>query len=254
MQVSTEKINLIKIPTVPPIDLNKVDIKNETEKYVDDFGQLQNILYAQQKFSLLIILQGMDASGKDGVIKKVFTGINPMGCKVKSFKKPTDEEMAHDFLWRIHANVPQKGMIQIFNRSHYEDVVIQRVHNWIDMETVIKRYDHINSFEKLLSDNETLILKFYLHISKEEQSGRLNERLSNPEKMWKSNPNDFEESKKWDDYMQAYEDAINNCSPEIPWTIVPSDKNWYKEYIVSKTIVDSLKKIKLEYPAGKTAG
>jgi len=193
----------------------------------------------------------MDASGKDGAIKEVFAGMNPMGCRVVGFKKPDEEEMKHDFLWRIHQHAPEKGMIQIFNRSQYEDVVIQKVHRWVDNETIVRRYQHINNFERLLQENDTIVLKFYLHISIEEQQERLAERLSDPRKMWKYNSKDLEESKRWDEYMAAYEAALENCSPEIAWVIVPSNKNWYKEFVIASEIVSALKNLKLEYPPAK---
>ncbi len=242
------KIELSKIATTPTAKFKKDDLKSKTKKYIDQLSELQNLLFAQSKYSLLIILQGMDASGKDGVIKEVFSGTNPMGCRVKGFKRPTEEEMSHDFLWRIHANMPAKGMIEIFNRSHYEDVVIQRVHKWVDMPTIKSRFQDINAFEKLVQENNTIILKFYLHVSQEEQLERLKERLSDPRKMWKYNVNDIQESKLWPDYMEAYQDAFNACGPALPWIIVPSDKNWYKEYIIAKTIVDTLTALKMEYP------
>ena len=243
------KINLRNLSTLPPAGTGKDKIKKKTEEYIEELKELQNILFAQSRSSLLIVLQGMDASGKDGAIKKVFSGVNPMGCQVYAFKKPTDEEMKHDFLWRVHRQIPAKGMIGIFNRSHYEDVLIQRVHSWVDMNTIKRRYEHINAFEKLIAGNGTAILKFYLHISPEEQKKRLTERLSDPSKMWKYNPGDLEESKLWDQYMAAYQDAINVCSPGFPWTIVPADKNWYKEYLIARTIVETLQKMHLEYPS-----
>lgn len=242
-------IKLSAINTVPPQSLDKDDYEAQTKKYIDQLGELQNVMFAQSKFSVLVVLQGMDASGKDGVIKEVFSGVNPMGCRVKGFKKPTEEEMKHDFLWRVHKEVPEKGMIQIFNRSHYEDVVIQRVHKWVDMATIKKRYASINAFEDLLQQNNTIVLKFYLHVSHEEQKERLEERLKDPKKMWKYNPGDLEESKLWDQYMEAYQDAFTACGPEIPWHIIPADKNWYKEYLIAKTIVEALEKLDLRYPS-----
>ncbi|MFN0276670.1 MAG: polyphosphate kinase, partial [Chitinophagales bacterium] len=168
-----EKIDIHSISTLPPKNFDKEQTEKKTKVLLKELGKLQNVLYAQGKHSLLIIMQGMDASGKDGAIREVFSGINPMGCKVQSFKKPTEEEMKHEFLWRIHKHVPEKGMIQIFNRSHYEDVLIQRVHAWVDMPTIKKRYEHINAFENLLMENATVILKFYMHISQKEQISRL---------------------------------------------------------------------------------
>ncbi len=242
-------INLNNELVAPPASIDKQEIKEKNKALIEELKSLQNVLYAQGKNSLLIVLQGMDASGKDGAIKKVFRGVNPMGCRVTSFKKPTEEEMAHDFLWRIHKNVPAKGMIQIFNRSHYEDVVIQKIHKWVDEDTIKRRYDHINAFEKLLQENNTVILKFFLHISQQQQHERLQERMTDPEKMWKHNDNDMNESSLWNNYMKAYEEAFNKCSPEIPWTIVPSEKNWYKQFIISNKIVSELKQLSMQYPS-----
>ncbi|MCZ2356814.1 MAG: polyphosphate kinase [Bacteroidia bacterium] len=240
--------SLEKIETKAPKDLNKAETKAETTKLAQELGELQAVLYAMQKHSLLIVLQGLDASGKDGAVKEVFAGINPMGCLVTPFKKPTEEELSHDFLWRVHKHTPARGMIQIFNRSHYEDVLITRVHGWIDNETTKKRFQYINSFEELLQERDTHILKFYLHISHEEQAQRFEERLVNPEKRWKYRPEDLLESKHWDKYRECYEEIFEKCSPEIPWHIVPSDQNWYKEYYIAKTIVEKLRSLKLEYP------
>lgn len=242
------QININEIATLPPKSLDKDDYENDTKTLIDALTELQNVLFAQQKYSLLVILQGMDASGKDGVIKEVFSGVNPMGCRVQGFKKPTEEEMRHEFLWRIHKHMPEKGMIQILNRSHYEDVVIQKVHGWVDDATIQRRYQHINAFERLIQENNTVILKFYLHVSQKEQHERLQERLSDRRKMWKYNANDLEESKRWPEYMDAYNAAFNICSPEIPWNIIPADKNWYKEYLIAKKIVDTLKALDLQYP------
>ena len=246
------KYNLSEISTRAPENSNKKEIKIETKRLIKRLGELQNLLYAENKHSLLIVLQAMDAAGKDGVIREVFSSVNPMGCKVKPFKKPTEEEFAHDFLWRIHSESPQKGMIQIYNRSHYEDVLIQRVKKWIDHDRVLQRFKYINFFEDLLiKENNTQIIKFYLHISQEEQHERLEERKTIPHKKWKHNPNDMEESKLWEEYMNAYQDCFEYCSPEVPWTIVPSDQNWYKEYIVAKTITDKLESLNMNYPGIK---
>jgi len=239
---------LSKISTRAPKESDKEKIKIETLSILKELQELQSVLFAENKWSVLIVLQGLDASGKDGAVKNVFSGVNPMGCRVEAFKKPTEEESAHDFLWRIHRHAPRKGMIQIFNRSHYEDVLVPRVHKWIDMKAVKKRYDYINSFEQLLQDSGTLIFKFYMHISQEEQHERFAERLSLPEKNWKYQAADLKESELWDDYMKAFEDIFENCSSEIPWTIVPSDQNWYRNYIIAKTIVERLKKLDMKYP------
>jgi PPK2 family polyphosphate:nucleotide phosphotransferase len=239
---------LLEISTKAPKDLEKKATKEETLKLLDELNELQNLLYAEGKHSVLVILQGMDASGKDGVIRKVFGNLNPQGVQVVSFKAPTEEELAHDFLWRIHSHTPAKGMIQIFNRSHYEDVLITRVHKWCDDVTAESRFDAINNFEELLLlHNSTQVLKFYLHISQDEQKERLKERIEDPTKEWKYNPKDKEEAKLWDQYMEMYEDVFVNCSA-LPWVIVPADQNWYKEYLITKTMVDTLKALDMQYP------
>lgn len=237
---------LASIPTLRK-KLDKAKIKAKTEKIREAIGEHQKILYAQSKFSLLIILQGLDAAGKDGVISHVFKGLNPLGCNVKAFKTPTDEEAAHDFLWRVHPHVPARGMISIFNRSHYEDVLVPSVLGQIDSETAKKRMKDINNFELLLKNGDTVVLKFYLHISREEQLIRLKERRVNPLKFWKHNDGDWDTRKKWDDYCAVYETIFAECN-EPEWIIVPSDQHWYKEYIVAKNVLDALKKLPLEYP------
>lgn len=242
------KINLSAIDTRAPKKHNKDNTKKDLLKLKISLEELQNLLFAENKHSLLIIIQGMDASGKDGAVKNVFESVNPMGCRVIAFKKPSETEMKHDFLWRIHSNVPEKGMIHIFNRSHYEDVLIQRVHKWIDMKTVKQRFEHINNFEKLMQENGTTILKFYLHVSKEEQMERLQERLHDPEKMWKHNDNDVKERAYWKDYMNAYEDVFEHCSKYADWNIIPADQNWYKEFVIAKKVVETLKSFKMSFP------
>jgi PPK2 family polyphosphate:nucleotide phosphotransferase len=239
---------LKEISTKPPKEFDKKDIKKEIDDLLKKLDELQNLLYAGSKHSVLVIIQGMDASGKDGAINNVFGQLNPQGVLVESFKTPTDEEKSHDFLWRIHAHAPALGKIQVFNRSHYEDVLITRVHGWCDDETALKRFEAINDFEKLLSiHNNTLIFKFYLHVSREEQEERLKERIEIRRKQWKYNPKDFSEAGLWDKYMQMYEDVFENCNA-IPWTIIPSDKNWYKEYLIAKNLVDALEKLDMKYP------
>jgi PPK2 family polyphosphate:nucleotide phosphotransferase len=242
---------LKEIDTKPSKDFDKKKIKEQTAGLIKRLDELQNLLYAENKHAVLVIIQGMDASGKDGVIANVFGKLNPQGVRVQSFKTPTEEEKSHDFLWRIHANTPATGMIQIFNRSQYEDVLITRVHGWCDDATAVKRFDAINHFEELLTQhNNTVIFKFYLHISQEEQQERLHERIEEPTKHWKYNEKDFEEAKLWDKYMLMYEDVIENCSV-IPWTIVPADKNWYKEWLVAKTVVEGLEALEMSYPTIK---
>ncbi|MEO6187846.1 MAG: PPK2 family polyphosphate kinase [Ginsengibacter sp.] len=244
-------INLGEINTRAPKEIDKKETKEKTLKILAELDELQNLLFAENKHSILVVLQGMDASGKDGTIRNVFTSMNPQGVSVKSFKAPTPEELSHDFLWRVHKSVPAKGMIQIFNRSHYEDILITRVHNWCDDKTAKKRMQAINDWEQLIEiHNNTTILKFYLHISPESQKQDLEERMKDPAKMWKYNENDFEEAKLWDSYMKMYEDCFRNCSI-IPWTIVPSDQNWYKEYVIASTLRDRLKEFNMQYPGLK---
>jgi PPK2 family polyphosphate:nucleotide phosphotransferase len=245
---------LDKISTKAPKELDKKKTKEETEKLIRKFSDLQQLLYAESRHSLLVVFQGMDASGKDGAIKNVFSLINPQGVLVTSFKAPTEEEKKHDFLWRIHPHCPARGMIAVFNRSHYEDVLITRVHGWCDDKTAKERFIAINDFEDLISrHNETSILKFYLHISKEEQQERFNDRLNDPTKHWKYNINDTQEADQWNKYMNVYEDVFEHCN-KIPWTIVPADQNWYKEYLIASTIVDHLKELKMKYPGLESNG
>jgi len=245
------KIKLADISTRAPKDFDKQDTKEKIVTLTEELNTLQNLLYAESKHSVLIVIQGMDASGKDGIIRNVFGKLNPQGVTVQSFKAPTAEELSHDFLWRIHRHAPAKGMIQLFNRSHYEDILITRVHKWCDDETARKRMKAINNFEKLLAEhNNTVILKFYLHISPEEQQERLQERIKDPAKQWKYNENDFAEAKLWNEYMDAYEDCFENCG-DIPWTIVPSDQNWYKEYVIAKQLRNSLVDLKMQFPGLK---
>ncbi|MGZ5286565.1 MAG: PPK2 family polyphosphate kinase [Flavisolibacter sp.] len=239
---------LKEISTRAPGELDKKEIKQRTVELLEELKELQNVLYAESKHAILIILQGKDASGKDGAIREVFSGCNPQGVSVVSFKVPTEEELSHDFLWRIHRHTPAKGQIQIFNRSHYEDVLVTRVHGWCDDTTAEKRFVAINAFESLLLlHNNTTILKFYLHISREEQEERLQERIENEEKKWKYNKKDKEEAQLWDRYREMYEDVFEHCNV-VPWTIVPADQNWYKEYLIAKTLVDSMKALNMKYP------
>jgi PPK2 family polyphosphate:nucleotide phosphotransferase len=245
------KIKLSQVETRAPKELNKQETKEQTLAILEELDELQNLLFAEGKHSVLVVIQGIDGSGKDGVIRNVLGNMNPQGVSVKSFKAPTAEEASHDFLWRIHQHAPQKGMIQVFNRSHYEDILVTRVHKWCDDKTAQKRMKAINDFEELLQEhNSTHILKFYLHVSAEEQHERLSERLKDPTKMWKYNEKDFEEAKLWDVYMQMYEDCFDNCN-NPGWTIVPSDQNWYKEYIIAKALRDLLKGLNMQYPGLK---
>ncbi len=243
------KIILNELSTRAPEDLDKDEIEKITDDYVDQLKDLQAMLYAEGKHSILIVLQGMDTSGKDGVVKKVLKSVNPHGMKLHSFKKPTEEEMAHDFLWRVHKHTPAKGMIQVFNRSHYEDVLITRVKGWVDDDLAHRRFAIINSFEELLEERGTKILKFYLHISEEKQRERFRERLEIPRKNWKYNEGDLLEAKSWPAYRQVYQDVFEHCSPEgRPWMMVPSDQKWYKEYLIAKKLVETLESLNMSYP------
>ena len=240
-------LKLSAIPTGAPKGLKKADLKDETAALVERLGELQHTLYAEGKHSVLVVLQGMDGSGKDGAVRNVFRDCTIAGLDLVSFKKPTEAEFAQDFLWRVHRWAPQKGMVTIFNRSHYEDILIQRVHKWISQERVEKRMAAINAFEDLLQfDNNTLVLKFYMHISKEEQEVQLQERLDDPAKFWKHNDGDWEERKLWDEYMAAYEWAIHHST--TPWHICPVDNRWYRDHFIAKTMVEALEKLEMKLP------
>jgi PPK2 family polyphosphate:nucleotide phosphotransferase len=219
------------------------------KRYRKQLRKLQDRFYAWDKKAMLVVLQGMDTAGKDGTIKHVMRGVNPQGVTVTSFKVPSSEELAHDFLWRIHKAVPRRGMIGIFNRSHYEDVLVVRVHNLVPPEVWSRRYEQINAFEKHLAENDVVILKFFLHISKEEQARRLQARLDNPDKRWKFNKGDLKERARWDDYIAAYTDALTRCSTEYaPWYIIPSDVKWYRNYLVGQIITETLEDLDPQYP------
>lgn len=239
--------NLYDISTDAPDRISKSSANKQIKKLQLKLFELQNLFYAEKKHALLIILQGMDTSGKDGTIRHVFSFINPQGCRVKSYKTPTEEEKLHDFLWRIYPNLPEKGMIQIFNRSHYEDILFPVVHELIGKKEIEERHKIINAFEKHLQHNRTIILKFYLHISEKVQTTRIKERLSDPEKKWKYNANDITEAKKWDTYMKAYQKVLDGCRKYNPWIIVPSDQEWYRNYVVATTIVETLENLKMKY-------
>jgi len=228
---------------------DKADAKKELKKLRAKLIDLQQLLYSENKHKVLIILQAMDSGGKDGTIRSIFKGVNPQGVSVESFKVPTPVELGHDYLWRIHAKSPQTGEIVIFNRSHYEDVLVVRVHSLVPKKVWEKRYEHIVQFEKLLTDEGTTILKFFLNISKAEQKNRFIERIEIPEKQWKFNPRDIEERKLCGDYMRAYEEVFSRTStPYAPWYIIPADQNWYRDLAIAEIIVDTLQKLKMNYP------
>lgn len=243
----------IKLADIDPNDTqhyrDKEEVKGELDRQRERIQDLQERLYAEHKQSLLIVLQAMDTGGKDGTISHVFEGVNPQGCRVWSFKVPTEEELAHDFLWRYHDKTPPRGMITIFNRSHYEDVLIVRVKNLVSEKVWQKRYSQINEFERILALNNTTIIKFFLYISRDEQKRRLESRLEDPTKHWKFSSIDVKERAYWDDYMAAYEDAVTKCSTDYaPWYIVPANKKWYRNLVVARTIADALEAMDPQYP------
>ncbi len=222
--------------------LKRGEADKRSEKLLAEMNELQELAYAAQQTPVLIVLQGMDGSGKDGTIRHVMTGMNPQSCRVASFKVPTPIEAAHDFLWRIHSETPARGTIAIFNRSHYEDVLVVRVHNLVPEQVWHERYNRINQFESLLADADTVILKFFLNISKDEQKKRLEEREKDPTKSWKLSPQDWKERELWDDYMAAYEDVLNRCSvPHAPWYVVPANHKWFRNLVIAETIVETLR-------------
>jgi PPK2 family polyphosphate:nucleotide phosphotransferase len=230
----------------------KKDVSDELKRQRDRISDLQARLYGEQQRSLLIVLQAMDTGGKDGTIKGVFQGVNPQGCQVWSFKAPSNEESAHDFLWRYHQKTPPRGMIHIFNRSHYEDVLIVRVKDLVPGSVWKPRYEAINQFEHALTLAGVTVLKFYLHISKEEQKRRLESRLADPDKRWKFSTNDIKERAYWDDYQAAFEDAINQCTTaHSPWYVIPANKKWYRNLVVARTIADTLEAMNPKYPAAE---
>lgn len=236
------KINLTSIPTDDTAGItDKESAREALGEIRNEIFDLQERLYTESRQSLLLVLQAMDTAGKDSTIRKVASGINPQGCRVHSFKVPSEEELARDFLWRVHAKVPPKGHIAVFNRSHYEDVLVVRVKGLAPPGLIEKRYDHINGFERLLADHGTRIIKVMLHISKSYQLERLRRRLVRPDKQWKFNPGDLKERARWDDYMEAYETALGRCSTDhAPWYVVPAEKRWYRNLVVGLLIRNAL--------------
>ena len=247
---STDSIDLSdKSASVDEPPKTGKELDKATGKHVKRISDAQRVFYADGRYALLIVLQGRDASGKDGTIRKVFTAVNPQGCTVASFKVPTDLEQHHDFLWRVHAQVPARGMIGIFNRSHYEDVIVPRVKGTLGKKECAERYDQINDFEKMLAENGTIILKFFLHISRDEQKKRLTERLTDETKNWKFRKGDLDDREKWDEFTKAYEAALSHTSKKhAPWYIVPADDNDIRDWLVARTIADALEELDLEYP------
>ncbi len=234
-------------PTTAPGD--KAKTHEATAKLAFRIGELQELLYAENRHKVLIVLQGMDTAGKDSTIRKVLREVSPQGVRVVSFRKPSERELAHDYLWRVHAHVPARGELVVFNRSHYEDVLVVRVHSLVPKSVWKKRYEQINAFERMLADEGTTILKFFLHLSPDEQRERLQARLDDPTKRWKFQHGDLEERKLWDDYQRAYEDVLETTSTKwAPWQIVPADRKSMRDFIVAGAVVKALERLKMKYP------
>jgi PPK2 family polyphosphate:nucleotide phosphotransferase len=244
----------VDLNAIDPADLRlagggKAATKKKSTALQERLGELQELLFAGRERKILIVLQGMDTSGKDGAIRHLMGGFNPLGARVAAFGKPTTEELDHDYLWRVHRQVPAKGEVVVFNRSHYEDVLIVRVHDLVPKSVWQKRYQQIVDFEKLLDESGTVVLKFFLHISREEQRARLQARIDDPTKRWKFQYGDLEERKYWDDYQRAYEDALSKTSTQrAPWYVVPADHKWYRDYIIASVVTEALEKLCLKYP------
>jgi PPK2 family polyphosphate:nucleotide phosphotransferase len=215
------------------------------ELLANELGELQELMYAAQQHGLLAVMQGLDTAGKDGAIRNVFKDVDPQGCRVTPFKVPTPVELAHDFLWRVHQHTPERGMIAVFNRSHYEAVLVERVHDLVPEKVWSRRYDHINAFERVVADNNTVVAKFYLHVSKDEQEERLINREHDVEKAWKLSATDWMERRAWNKYMQAYEDALSKCStPHAPWYVIPANHKWFRNLAITETLVELLRPLK----------
>ncbi len=228
--------------------LSQEEGKTKLAELLKQLADWQGRLYAENKQALLIVLQARDAAGKDGTVKMVIGAFNPNGVQISNFKVPTEEELAHDFLWRVHAKAPRKGLIGVFNRSHYEDVLVTRVHNIIDTKTAQQRLKDILQFEELLTSSGTKILKFYLHISREEQKVRLQERLDDPTKNWKFNVGDLKEREKWDEYTDVYEDALSLSTKDAPWYVIPADRKWFRDLLISQIVLETLQTMNSQYP------
>jgi PPK2 family polyphosphate:nucleotide phosphotransferase len=238
-----EKVRLDDVPTEPPGGVTKTSARKRLEALGDELFELQDAMWGAKVNSVMVVLQGRDSAGKDGAIKHVAGYLNPRGVSVVSFGVPSDEERAHDFLWRVHRHAPRLGEFAIFNRSHYEDVLVVRVHDLAPRQLWKERYDHIADFEELLAEHGTIVLKYFLHISKKEQKKRLLERESDPRAAWKLNANDWKEREYWDDYTEAYEDAISKtAAPHAPWTVVPADAKWYRNLVIAESVVEALRR------------
>lgn len=254
----------MKQPVVPPTgervklgdydagftsDMKKSDGEEVIEGLRTRLNALQDLLYADKRYALLVILQAIDTGGKDGTIKSVFREVGPLGCSVASFGVPTDLELRHDYLWRYHLRAPERGQVTIFNRSYYESVLVERVHEIVDEDTWKRRYDELNAFEEYLSKQQTVVMKFYLHISKDEQRERLQSRVDDAKKRWKFKSGDLAERKRWDDYQDAFADMLSNCNTKTaPWHVVPADHKWYRDVVVARALVERLEGLDLRYP------
>ncbi|MEO9254881.1 MAG: PPK2 family polyphosphate kinase [Tepidiformaceae bacterium] len=229
--------------------MKKSDCEEGIEGLRTRLNELQDLLYADKRYALLVVLQAIDTGGKDGTIKSVFREVGPLGCSVASFGVPTDLELRHDYLWRYHLRTPERGQVVIFNRSYYESVLVERVHEIVDKETWTRRYDELNAFEEYLANQQTIVMKFYLHISKDEQQERLQSRVDDPNKRWKFHTADLAERKRWDDYQEAFADMLSNCNTEqAPWHVVPADHKWYRDVVVAKALIERLEGLDLRYP------
>ncbi|MFK7738675.1 MAG: polyphosphate kinase 2 family protein [Planctomycetota bacterium] len=253
-----------RVPSRKPLDLksfdpqatlgfdgDKDDAKKQTKQLNKRLEELQEALYAEGRHRLLVVLQAMDAGGKDGTIRSVFDGVNPQGVKVACFKKPTEKELGHDYLWRVHPHAPACGEIAIFNRSHYEEVLVVRVHDLVPETRWRRRYEHIRAFEQMLHDEGTTVIKLFLHISKDEQRERLQERIDNPHKRWKWSSKDLDERAHWDSYQEAFAEALAETSTDAaPWYVIPANRNWYRNLVVSEILVDTLESMDIRLPEG----
>ena len=245
-----QRINLDEIDAdFKPKGMDRDEAEDRFRDLTDELRDLQHVMYAEDRRSLLVVLQGRDAAGKDGTIRHVFGPMNPQGTRVTSFKVPSKEELAHDFLWRCHKAVPKRGTVGIFNRSHYEDVLVVRVHDLVPQEVWSKRYDHINAFERLLADKGTTILKFYLHIDRDEQLERFKKRIDNPKKNWKISDADYTERPHWDAYTEAFEDALSKCSTDVaPWFVIPANRKWARNLVIGDIVAETMRDLNMKFP------
>ena len=243
-----KRVRLSDWKTDDDAGLTKEEGQAKTAELAEELAEWQERLYAEGKQSLLLVLQARDAAGKDGAVKKVIGAFNPAGVQIANFKQPSAEELSHDFLWRVHQKAPAKGYVGVFNRSHYEDVLVTRVYDMIDDKTAESRLEHIRNFESLLTDSGTRIVKVYLHISQDEQKERLQARLDEPGKNWKFNPGDLKDRENWDKFTDAYEDALTTSTDAAPWYVVPADRKWYRDLVLSRILLDALKEMDPQYP------